>query len=56
LPDHPELRSSFMLTGPGVAAGRNLGVIDMRQVAPTLARVLGVALPSAKLPAVRYGK
>jgi len=53
-PDHPELRSTFMLTGPGVASGRNLGVIDMRQIAPTIARILGVTLPAAKLPAVDY--
>jgi hypothetical protein len=30
-----------------VPAGRSLGLIDMRDIAPTLARCLGIALPSA---------
>jgi predicted AlkP superfamily pyrophosphatase or phosphodiesterase len=47
LPDLPDLRATFLLVGPGVPAGRALGVIDMRDVAPTLARALGVALPTA---------
>jgi len=55
-PDHPALRSSFMRTGPGGAAGRNLGIIDMRQIAPTLAKLLGVSLPSARMHAVDYAK
>ena len=46
---HPELNSSFFIVGPGVAAGMDLGVIDMRRIAPTLARELGVSLPSAKM-------
>ena len=46
---HPEMSSSFFVMGPGVAAGRNLGVIDIRQVAPTLAKELDVALPSAQM-------
>jgi len=48
LPDRPEMRASFFVMGPNVAAGRNLGVIDMRQVAPTVAGLLGVSLPTAK--------
>jgi predicted AlkP superfamily pyrophosphatase or phosphodiesterase len=47
LPSHPELRASFFLTGPGIARGRDLGVIDMRQIAPTLSGLLGLSLPSA---------
>lgn len=46
----PEMRSSFFITGPGIAAGKNLGVIDIRQVAPTLAEKLKVSLPSANMP------
>jgi predicted AlkP superfamily pyrophosphatase or phosphodiesterase len=46
----PEMRSSFFITGPGIAAGRDLGVIDIRQVAPTLAEKLKVSLPSANMP------
>jgi predicted AlkP superfamily pyrophosphatase or phosphodiesterase len=47
LPDLQELRSAFFLVGPGVSAGRSLGVIDMRDIAPTLAHVMGLSLPTA---------
>lgn len=50
-PEHPELRSFFALAGDGIRRGVNLGEIDMRSIAPTLARVLGVPFPSADLPA-----
>jgi predicted AlkP superfamily pyrophosphatase or phosphodiesterase len=49
-PDHPELRAAFFIRGPGVRKGLNLGDIDMRSIAPTLARYLHVSLPSADLP------
>jgi predicted AlkP superfamily pyrophosphatase or phosphodiesterase len=47
LPDLPDLRSAFFLVGPGVPAGKNLGLVDMRDVAPTLAKVAGLSLPTA---------
>jgi predicted AlkP superfamily pyrophosphatase or phosphodiesterase len=47
LPEHPELRSSFFIVGPGIAKGGDLGVIDMRQIAPTVAGQFGGSLPSA---------
>lgn len=47
LPDVPEMRAAFFVVGPGVPAGRALGTIDMRDIAPTLARRLGLALPRA---------
>lgn len=56
LPSHPEMRASFFLRGKGVAAGRNLGVIDMRQIAPTLAKILGVTLKDAKQPPLSIKK
>lgn len=56
LPDRPEIRASFLLMGPGIAAGRDLGVIDMRQEAPTMAKILGVKLPAAKQPALHIEK
>jgi predicted AlkP superfamily pyrophosphatase or phosphodiesterase len=46
-PDDPEMRSSFFALGPAVARRGDLGVIDMRQIAPTVANLLGVALPTA---------
>ena len=48
-PDRPEMRSTFVLAGPGIPAGHSLGSIDMRQIAPTLAKILGVALPEAEV-------
>jgi predicted AlkP superfamily pyrophosphatase or phosphodiesterase len=48
LPDRPEMRASFFVMGTGIAAGRDVGVIDMRQIAPTVADILGVRLPTAK--------
>jgi len=54
LPDHPELRSTLMIQGTGVAKARHLGVIDMRQIAPTVAEMLGVSLPQAKMKPVHY--
>jgi predicted AlkP superfamily pyrophosphatase or phosphodiesterase len=47
LPDVPDLRAAFFLVGPGVPAGRDLGLIDMRDIAPTLAHEAGLALPTA---------
>lgn len=46
----PDMHSAFFITGPGVAAGKDLGIIDMRRIAPTVAAKLGVSLPSARLP------
>ena len=48
LPDLPDLRASFFLVGPGVPGGRSLGLVDMRDIAPTLAPRLGVSLPTAE--------
>jgi predicted AlkP superfamily pyrophosphatase or phosphodiesterase len=46
-PTHPEMRATFILTGPGIARHGSLGEIDMRDIAPTLAKVMKVKLPSA---------
>ncbi len=52
LPSRPAMRSAFMIKGEGIAQGLDLGVIDMRQIAPTLAGLLKIDLPAAKLSAV----
>jgi predicted AlkP superfamily pyrophosphatase or phosphodiesterase len=52
LPDLPEMRASFFLVGPGIAKGRPLGEIDMRQIAPTLASILRLTLAGAEMPAL----
>jgi len=48
----PDVHASFFMIGPDVVAGKDLGIIDMRQIAPTIARELAVSLPSAKQPAL----
>lgn len=47
-PEYPEMRASFFAAGKGIAEGRDLGIVDMKQVAPTVAGILGVQMPTAK--------
>jgi predicted AlkP superfamily pyrophosphatase or phosphodiesterase len=56
LPSHPEMRASFFIRGKGIAAGRDLGIIDMRQIAPTVAKLLGADLKDAKQPPLNVRK
>jgi len=52
LPSEPAMRSSLFVEGPGLARHGNLGEIDMRSIAPSVARILGVKLAGAeKAPA-----
>lgn len=51
---YPEMQSTFLLMGRGVPRGKSLGVIDMRSIAPTLARILGAKLESADLPPLSF--
>jgi Uncharacterized proteins of the AP superfamily len=53
LPTFSEMRASFFAMGNGIAQGRDLGVIDMRQIAPSVAAILGVKLPDAKQEPLR---
>jgi predicted AlkP superfamily pyrophosphatase or phosphodiesterase len=55
LPEQPEMRSAFFMIGPHVPAGRSVGEIDMRQIAPTLARVLHVTLRDAEMEPLALG-
>ncbi|MBC7788994.1 MAG: alkaline phosphatase family protein [Anaerolineae bacterium] len=48
LPDLPDMRSAFFISGRSIPARRSLGEIDMRDVAPTLAALLGLSLPAAE--------
>lgn len=43
-----EMRASFLLTGEGIAAGRDLGAVELIDVAPTLADIMGFELPKAE--------
>lgn len=43
----PAMRSTLIVAGPTVAKGRDLGIVDMRAIAPAIAKRLGVKLPAA---------
>lgn len=45
-PDWDAMRSTFLMVGPGVPK-KALGEIDMRDIAPTVAKIMGVSLPKA---------
>jgi predicted AlkP superfamily pyrophosphatase or phosphodiesterase len=47
LPAAPEMRSTFIVNSPGLTKHGALGEVDMRDIAPTVAALLGVSLPSA---------
>ncbi|MEK7114917.1 MAG: ectonucleotide pyrophosphatase/phosphodiesterase [Patescibacteria group bacterium] len=48
LPDMVEMDASFFITGNEIPANTCLGRIDMRDIAPTLARLLNITLPLAE--------
>lgn len=48
VPSQPEMRSVFFVAGPGITVGKSLGEIDMRDIAPTIAHLLGITLSSAE--------
>ena len=46
-PDHPEMRASFFISGSGIPKRGAIGEIDQRDIAPTVAKIMKVSLPSA---------
>jgi len=44
--------SFFLIAGQGIRKGVSLGEIDMRSIAPTLAKLLRAPFPTAELPAI----
>lgn len=48
LPDQPDMLALCVVWGPGIKAGTNLGKIHTTDIAPTIARILGVDLPTAE--------
>ncbi len=48
LAELPEMDSSFFIAGAGIPTAKNLDRIDMRDIAPTLAGLLGVKLTMAE--------
>jgi len=51
-PSNPQLLASFFIAGPKIKAGLDLGEVDMRSIAPTLAKAMSVAFRTADLPAL----
>ena len=49
-PTHAELGAFFVIAGDGIRKGLATGPIDMRSVAPTVAKALRVDFPGADLP------
>lgn len=48
LAERREMNAAFFVAGPGIERGKALGEIDMRDVAPTLAGLLGIKLETAE--------
>jgi predicted AlkP superfamily pyrophosphatase or phosphodiesterase len=48
LPSHADNAAFFLAAGPGLARGRRLEMVRSRDVAPTLANVLGIAMPETE--------
>lgn len=49
-PSNPQLLASFFIAGPKIKAGVDLGEIDMRSIAATLAHAMGVPFTTGDLP------
>lgn len=47
-PDVPEMSATLIANGPDLRAHGAIGEIDMRSIAPSVARILHVALPNAE--------
>lgn len=47
LSTEPQIRATFVASGAGVKRGLKLGTVDNSDVAPTVARILGVPFPQA---------
>jgi hypothetical protein len=45
----PEMRASFFAIGQGVGRGKDLGIVDMRRIAPSVANLLGIPMKSSGL-------
>ena len=46
--DFPEMRASFCIEGPGIPAGQDLLRCNLVDIAPTLAAIMGISMPSAQ--------
>lgn len=51
LPEAPEMQSILIVAGSGLNRRDNLGIVDMRAIAPSPARISGVSLRFTSVPA-----
>ncbi len=51
-PTLPEMDSLFVIAGENIRKNHDLGAVDMRSIAPTLARATGIPFPAAEAPAL----
>ncbi|WP_370175897.1 alkaline phosphatase family protein [Sphingobium abikonense] len=54
-PGPASLNATLLLMGKGIPVGKDLGRIDMRAIAPTLAKIMGADLPTAQVDALDMG-
>ncbi|HOM16048.1 MAG TPA: ectonucleotide pyrophosphatase/phosphodiesterase [Thermoguttaceae bacterium] len=47
-PDQPDMHAMCILWGPDVRPGTQLGKVESRDIAPTIARLLGLEMPTAE--------
>jgi predicted AlkP superfamily pyrophosphatase or phosphodiesterase len=52
-PDAPEMQATFIAVGAGIQPGAKLGAISNTSVAPTMAALLGLKMPSADGPVLQ---
>jgi predicted AlkP superfamily pyrophosphatase or phosphodiesterase len=57
-PDFQEIRTGFVARGPGIIKGGLIPMMNLRDIAPALAKILGLSLPSAegKIPSGLFYK
>jgi arylsulfatase A-like enzyme len=48
-PRRPEMRAAFVMRGPNVIRGKKLGLVRLADVAPTVAKVLGIDMGPGKI-------
>ncbi|HSI63525.1 MAG TPA: alkaline phosphatase family protein, partial [Candidatus Saccharimonadia bacterium] len=52
-PDEPAMQATFIAAGAGIQSGATLGAISNTSVAPTIAALLGLKMPSADGPVLQ---
>jgi predicted AlkP superfamily pyrophosphatase or phosphodiesterase len=49
-PSNPDMRAFFLIAGSTIRKGADAGDVDIRSIAPTLAKILQLPFPTADLP------